>query len=60
MRPFATERVYVNYLGQVDDEGRERIKEAYGMAQYERLLALKKKCDPTNVFRLNQNINPLV
>ena len=59
MQPFATKRVYVNYLGQVDDEGSERIKEAYGVTQYERLLALKKKYDPTNLFRLNQNINPM-
>ena len=60
MQPFATNRVYVNYLGQVDDEGVERIKEAYGLAQYERLLALKKKYDPTNLFRLNQNLSPMV
>ncbi len=59
MQPFATSRVYVNYLGQVEDEGVERIKEAYGVAQYERLLALKKKYDPTNLFHLNQNINPM-
>jgi hypothetical protein len=51
--------VYVNYLGQTADEGAERIKEAYGITKYERLLTLKKKYDPTNLFRLNQNINPL-
>jgi FAD/FMN-containing dehydrogenase len=58
-QPFSSGGVYVNYLGQTADEGTERIKEAYGVAKYERLLALKKKYDPTNLFRLNQNINPL-
>jgi FAD/FMN-containing dehydrogenase len=59
MQPFAASAVYVNYLGQTADEGAERIKEAYGVAKYERLLELKKRYDPTNLFRLNQNINPL-
>ena len=60
MQPFSSGGVYVNYLGQAADEGAERIKEAYGVAKYERLLALKKQYDPTNLFRLNQNIDPLV
>jgi FAD/FMN-containing dehydrogenase len=59
MQPFSAGRVYVNYLGQTADEGAERIKEAYSVAKYERLLRLKKAYDPTNLFRLNQNINPL-
>lgn len=54
MQPFASNRVYVNTLG---IEGEERIREAYGK-NYQRLLALKKKYDPENLFRLNQNINP--
>jgi FAD/FMN-containing dehydrogenase len=54
MRPFAS-GVYVNYLGQ---EGEDRVKAAYGVAKYERLVALKNKYDPTNFFRLNQNIKP--
>ena len=58
MRPFTTEGVYVNYLGQEADEGVERIKAAYGSQKYERLASLKKKYDPTNLFRLNQNIKP--
>ena len=58
-QPFSSGGVYVNYLGQTADEGAERIKEAYGVTKYERLLTLKKKYDPTNLFRLNQNINPL-
>jgi len=47
--------VYVNFLM---DEGEDRIREAYGAAKYERLKALKKKFDPDNFFRLNQNIPP--
>jgi FAD/FMN-containing dehydrogenase len=47
--------VYVNFLG---DEGEGRIKAAYGPAKYERLVALKNKYDPTNFFRMNQNIKP--
>lgn len=45
---------YVNYLG---DEGETRIRAAYGV-NYERLRAIKNKYDPTNFFRLNQNIKP--
>jgi FAD/FMN-containing dehydrogenase len=56
MQPFSAGGVYVNYLGQEADEGRERIRAAYGPAKYERLLALKKKYDPGNLFRINQNI----
>jgi FAD/FMN-containing dehydrogenase len=53
-RPFLSGRAYVNYLG---DEGADRVREAYG-PNYARLAALKKKYDPTNFFRLNQNIPP--
>ena len=58
MQPYSTGGVYVNYLGQEADEGADRIKAAYGPAKYQRLSALKKKYDPTNLFRLNQNIKP--
>jgi FAD/FMN-containing dehydrogenase len=47
--------VYVNYLG---DEGESRVMAAYG-ANYERLAAIKKKYDPANFLRLNQNIRPI-
>ena len=60
MQPFSSGGVYVNYLGQEADEGPERVKAAYGPTKYERLVALKNKYDPTNVFRLNQNIKPTV
>ena len=53
LRPFSR-GAYVNNLG---DEGESRAREAYG-ANYERLAELKNKYDPTNFFRLNQNIAP--
>jgi FAD/FMN-containing dehydrogenase len=49
--------VYVNFLSDAE-EGEERIRAAYGAAKYERLKALKRKWDPDNFFRLNQNIRP--
>lgn len=54
MKPHSSGGVYVNNLG---DEGADRVKAAYG-ENYPRLAALKSKYDPTNVFRLNQNIPP--
>jgi FAD/FMN-containing dehydrogenase len=54
MQPFFERGVYVNNLG---EEGEDRVQAAYG-ANYNLLLALKNKYDPTNIFRLNQNITP--
>jgi hypothetical protein len=53
-RPFST-GVYVNAVGADADD--EEIQAAYG-ARYERLTALKTKYDPTNLFRVNANIQP--
>jgi FAD/FMN-containing dehydrogenase len=47
-------RVYVNYL---EDEGDARVRAAYG-PNYDRLVALKNRYDPSNFFRMNQNIRP--
>jgi FAD/FMN-containing dehydrogenase len=55
MRPHAGGRVYINFLG---DEGVDRVRQAYGDRQYQRLAELKRAYDPTNFFRLNQNIEP--
>jgi FAD/FMN-containing dehydrogenase len=46
---------YVNFLG---DEGAARVRAAYPGPSWERLAAIKARYDPTNLFRLNQNITP--
>jgi FAD/FMN-containing dehydrogenase len=51
---FGASDAYVNYLG---DEGPSAVRASYG-ANYERLAQLKKKYDPENFFRFNQNIAP--
>jgi FAD/FMN-containing dehydrogenase len=55
MQPFMRAGRYVNYLG--DDEPGDPIAAAYG-ANYQRLQQLKRKYDPENFFRGNQNIRP--
>jgi len=57
LRPTGTGGMYVNQLGLEGEEGAERIRAAFG-PNYDRLLALKAKYDPTNFFRHNQNIVP--
>ncbi len=47
--------VYVNFIS---DEGEERVRDAYPKDVWERLVKLKKKYDPENFFRMNQNIRP--
>ena len=54
LTPFHT-GVYVNFLM---EEGHARIQQSYRSEKYGRLTALKSKYDPTNFFRLNQNIPP--
>ena len=49
----STGRAYVNFLGDPDE-----ARTSYGEDTYARLVALKNQYDPTNVFRLNQNIPP--
>lgn len=56
VEPF-TRGVGVNFMDA--DEGEARVREAYG-PNYERLVAIKKRYDPTNFFRLNTNIAPSV
>jgi len=56
VEPFASGEVYVNHL---DAEEATRIRAAYS-GNYERLVALKNKYDPANLFRMNQNIRPTV
>lgn len=52
--PFSSGGVYVNFLGV---EGEERVRAAYG-ANYDRLVQVKTRYDPTNLFRVNQNVRP--
>ncbi|MEO5987929.1 MAG: FAD-binding oxidoreductase [Candidatus Eisenbacteria bacterium] len=52
--PFASDGVYVNFL--TADES-DRVRSAYG-ASYPRLAQAKRKYDPDNLFRVNQNIQP--
>jgi FAD/FMN-containing dehydrogenase len=53
MRPFGTGGAYLNFTPEAD-----RVRDAYGEAKYARLVALKDRYDPGNLFRLNQNITP--
>jgi FAD/FMN-containing dehydrogenase len=46
---------YVNWMM---DEGPDKVREAYGAERYARLRSIKRRYDPDNVFRLNQNIAP--
>jgi FAD/FMN-containing dehydrogenase len=50
--------VYVNFLDSDDDTS--RVREAYGDANYRRLVEVKATYDPENVFRNNKNIQPAV
>lgn len=54
IQPYSTAGVYANNLG---DEGDDRVRPAFG-DHYRRLAEIKRKYDPTNLFRLNQNIMP--
>jgi len=53
--PWSAGGGYVNHL---TDEGADRTREAYGAQTWERLVAAKRRYDPANLFRMNQNIDP--
>ena len=57
MQPSLHAGIYVNALG---EDSEQRIRAAYRPKTYDRLVALKSKYDPTNLFRLNPNIKPMV
>jgi FAD/FMN-containing dehydrogenase len=57
VHPFNLEGAYPNFM--MDDEGDARLKATYG-DNYARLAVVKKKYDPANLFRVNQNIRPAV
>jgi FAD/FMN-containing dehydrogenase len=54
LHPYSAGGAYVNFMM---DEGEERVKATYG-DNYKRLTEIKAKYDPTNLFRVNQNIKP--
>jgi hypothetical protein len=54
LAPYATDAAYLNFIG---DEGSDRVRRTFG-AKYDKLVELKRKYDPQNVFRYNQNIAP--
>lgn len=56
METYSTGGLYVNFAG-LGEEGEQLVKDAYG-THYNRLVGLKTKYDPSNLFRLNQNIKP--
>lgn len=55
LAPHRTSGVYLNFTS---DEGEARVKDMFGEERYAKLVALKDRYDPTNVFHLNQNIRP--
>jgi len=54
LHPYSAGGAYINFMM---DEGEDRIKATYG-ENYDRLVAIKNKYDPDNLFRVNQNIKP--
>jgi FAD/FMN-containing dehydrogenase len=56
LQPWSCGGAYVNHLAA--DEGRDRVREAYGASTWDRLVDVKRRLDPDNVFHLNQNIDP--
>jgi hypothetical protein len=56
-RPFQTGDTYVNFM-ELEGASAERVKAAYAPEDFERLVALKDRYDPQNIFRFNRNIAP--
>ena len=54
LHPYSAGGAYVNFMM---DEGQERVRATY-RGNYDRLVVVKDKYDPTNFFRVNQNIKP--
>jgi FAD/FMN-containing dehydrogenase len=54
LHPYSAGGAYVNFMM---DEGQERVQSSF-RDNYARMVAIKGKYDPTNLFRVNQNIQP--
>jgi FAD/FMN-containing dehydrogenase len=54
LRAYSPRGAYVNFM---ENEGEDRVRESY-RGNYDRLVQVKRRYDPTNLFRLNQNIKP--
>lgn len=55
LQPYSTGAQYLNFMSA---EREEQVRAAYGPEKYKRLVDLKRKYDPANLFQLNQNIKP--
>ena len=58
MRPHAVAGQYINFLGHEDADAHRKALTAYGPAKFDRLVAVKRRYDPANFFRINHNIPP--
>jgi FAD/FMN-containing dehydrogenase len=58
MDPYAMVGQYINFLGHDETDARQKALQAYGPAKLDRLVALKRRYDPENTFRINHNITP--
>ena len=59
MRASGSGGTYLNFVGAGEDS-EEMMRASYGDENYQRLVEIKTQYDPTNLFRLNQNIRPRV
>ena len=57
MQDFSRGGSYLNFPGE-GEEGEALLRASYGSDNYDRLVELKSRFDPANLFRLNQNILP--
>jgi FAD/FMN-containing dehydrogenase len=57
LAPLSTGAVYLNYVGHEEKDADALVRSAFG-SNFDRLADIKRKYDPTNFFRLNQNIRP--
>ena len=55
LEPYSLDKVYINAINETTDDV---VRAAYGSVKYDRLVEIKRKYDPTNLFHRNANINP--